>query len=100
MTRQLLFAFVNLALSGIIFAQAPTPASSPTKPMDAPVSTSVSIASPTPATFSAQTLAELARLQRAALDSDYAYRQVAYLTNNIGPRLSGPVQAARAVEYA
>ncbi len=31
--------------------------------------------------------------------SDYAYRQVAYLTNNIGPRLSGSLQAARAVEY-
>jgi hypothetical protein len=38
-------------------------------------------------------------LQQAALSSDYAYRQVAHLANNIGPRLSGSAQAAKAVEY-
>ncbi|MDI1242121.1 MAG: M28 family peptidase, partial [bacterium] len=37
--------------------------------------------------------------QTAALKSDYAYRQTAYLSNNIGPRLSGSKQAQRAVEY-
>ena len=55
--------------------------------------------SPTPIVFSPQTLADLKRLQQAALNSDYAYRQVAHLANNIGPRLSGSVQAAKAVEY-
>src|SRR5436190_5813169 len=55
--------------------------------------------SPTPAVFSPQTLAELKRLQQAALTSDYAYRQVAHLSNNIGPRLTGSAQAAKAVEY-
>ena len=55
--------------------------------------------SPTPAIFSPQTLAELKRLQQAALSSDFAYRQVAHLANNIGPRLSGSAQAAKAVEY-
>jgi hypothetical protein len=55
--------------------------------------------SPTPAVFSLQTLAELKRLQQAALTSDYAYRQVAHLSDNIGPRLSGSAQAAKAVEY-
>jgi carboxypeptidase Q len=55
--------------------------------------------SPTPAIFSPQTLTELKRLQQAALTSDYAYRQVAHLSNNIGPRLSGSAQAAKAVEY-
>ena len=49
--------------------------------------------------FSSQTLAELKRLHQAALTSDYAYRQVAHLANNIGPRLSGSAQAAQAVEY-
>lgn len=38
-------------------------------------------------------------MQKAALESDYAYRQVAHLANNIGPRLSGSAQAAKAVEY-
>lgn len=56
-------------------------------------------ASPTPELYSAKTLKELESLQRAALGSDYAYRKVAYLSNNIGPRLSGSPQAARAVEY-
>src|SRR5262249_2818296 len=55
--------------------------------------------SPTPAVLSAQTLADLKRLQQAALASDYAYRQVAHLANNIGPRLSGSAQAAKAVDY-
>ncbi len=49
--------------------------------------------------FSPQTLADLKQLQQAALTSDYAYRQVAHLSNNIGPRLSGSAQAAKAVEY-
>src|SRR5437660_11790007 len=53
----------------------------------------------TPTIFSPQTLAELKRLQQAALSSDYAYRQVGHLANNIGPRLSGSAQAAKAVEY-
>jgi carboxypeptidase Q len=55
--------------------------------------------SPTPALFSSQTLADLKKLQQAALNSDYAFRQVAHLANNIGPRLSGSAQAAKAVEY-
>jgi carboxypeptidase Q len=55
--------------------------------------------SPTPAVFSPQTLGELKRLQQAALTSNYAYRQVAHVANNIGPRLSGSAQAAKVVEY-
>jgi hypothetical protein len=54
---------------------------------------------PTPELYSAQTLTDLKSIQQAALQSDYAYKQVAYLANNIGPRLSGSPQAARAVEY-
>jgi carboxypeptidase Q len=64
----------------------------------APIATSSS-PSPTPSVFSEQTLCELKQLQKAALESDYAYRQVAHLANNIGPRLSGSAQAAKAVQY-
>nr|MBA2586149.1 peptidase M28 family protein [Chthoniobacterales bacterium] len=39
------------------------------------------------------------RIQQAALQSDYAYRQVAHLSNNVGPRLTGSAQAQKAVEY-
>ncbi len=64
----------------------------------APLGSSPSPSS-TPTIFSPQTLAELKQLQKAALVSDYAYRQVAHLANNIGPRLSGSAQAAKAVDY-
>jgi Zn-dependent M28 family amino/carboxypeptidase len=53
----------------------------------------------TPNPYSTQLLSELRQIQAEALKSDYAYRQVAYLSNNIGPRLSGSAQAQRAVEY-
>jgi len=64
-----------------------------------PTPVGTSSPSPTPPVFSAQTLSELKQLQKEALESDYAYRQVAHLANNIGPRLSGSAQAAKAVEY-
>lgn len=54
---------------------------------------------PTPELYSKQTLDEMRRLQAATLASEYAYKQTGYLSNNIGPRLSGSPQAARAVEY-
>ena len=66
------------------FAQQATPTSSP---------------SVTPVFYSPRTIDELKRLQAASLKSDYAYRQVAHLANNIGPRLTGSVQAQKAVEY-
>lgn len=52
-----------------------------------------------PEPYSEQTLKELTQIQQAALRGDYAYRQVAHLSNNIGPRLSGSPQAQKAVEY-
>jgi carboxypeptidase Q len=56
-------------------------------------------ATPTPSPYSVQILGDLKKLQQAALASDYAYRQVAHLSNNIGPRLTGSAQAQKAVEY-
>src|SRR5438034_913306 len=65
------------------------------------LSSSIPTPSPTgtPIVFSPQTLADLKQLRQAALNSDYAYKQVAHLANYIGPRLSGSAQAAKAVEY-
>jgi Zn-dependent M28 family amino/carboxypeptidase len=62
------------------------------------VPTSTSTPTATPAIFSPQALADLKRLHQAALNSNYAYNQVAHLANNIGPRLSGSAQAAKSVE--
>ncbi len=67
--------------------------------IDAPAQQPTASPAPTPATFSPQTIAAFTQLQQAALASDYAYRQVAHLSNNIGPRLSGSAQAEKAVEY-
>jgi hypothetical protein len=75
---------------------APRPQASPAPQAQASPSPSPS---PTPELYTPKTLADLKRLQRAALESDYAYKQVAYLCDNIGPRLSGSPQAQRAVEY-
>ncbi len=49
--------------------------------------------------FSPVLLAQLKQLQAAALSDDYAYREVEYLTDSIGPRPVGSPQAAGAVEY-
>src|SRR5579872_4583448 len=51
------------------------------------------------ANFSPQLLEELSAIKTAALSDDYAYRQVAHLTENIGPRPSGSLQAKAAVDY-
>jgi carboxypeptidase Q len=42
---------------------------------------------------------QLVTLRDAALADDYAYRQVAHLSENIGPRPSGSPQAQQAAEY-
>jgi carboxypeptidase Q len=49
--------------------------------------------------FPVPLLEELAAIKTAALSDDYAYRQVAHLTENIGPRPSGSLQAKAAVDY-
>jgi carboxypeptidase Q len=52
-----------------------------------------------PAALPAELVMNLARLRDAALASDYAWRQLAHLTQNIGPRLAGSLQAEAAVNY-
>ena len=49
--------------------------------------------------YSPQLTAELKQLQEAALKSDYAWDQLAHLTNNIGPRPAGSAQANFAAQY-
>lgn len=52
-----------------------------------------------PPPYPAQLTAELKQLQQAALASDYAWNQLAHLTNNIGPRPAGSAQATFAAQY-
>ena len=87
---QLAIALIATVAGRSAFGQSPHPEASST-PSASP--------SATPIVFSERTLADLKRLRDAALTSDYAFKQVARLANNVGPRLSGSIQAAQAVEY-
>ncbi len=51
------------------------------------------------AQYPPQLTAELKQLQDAALKSNYAWEQLAHLTNNIGPRPAGSFQANFAAQY-
>jgi len=51
------------------------------------------------ASLPAVLLQELTAIRYAGLTDDYAYRQVAHITENIGPRPVGSPQAQAAIEY-
>ena len=87
-------AFLLLFLCPVSIAQ--------TKPSQTPQDSFFAQPQMTPAqqeNFPSQLLAELDKIKSAALTDDYAYRQVAHLTENIGPRPSGSPQAKAAVDY-
>ena len=54
---------------------------------------------PSAPSWPAPLLHELTAIREAALSDDYAYEQVAHLTENIGPRPVGSPQAQAAIEY-
>ena len=84
---------ISLFLSPSAFAQNP-----PSKPARS-FGASLEMTAAQKENFPPQLLEELAAIKTAALSDDYAYRQVAHLTENIGPRISGSAQAKAAVEY-
>lgn len=49
--------------------------------------------------WTAQDLADLSRIETAALASNYGYEQLTYLTDSIGPRMTGSAQHQAAVDY-
>jgi carboxypeptidase Q len=55
--------------------------------------------SPAPSSVSPELREQLQTIRDAALKSDYAWRQLAHLTENIGPRPAGSPQAEAAAEY-
>lgn len=85
--RAAIVAVFCLALDAAALAQLP-PRQSSASPF----------ASPPMERFTVAQIAAMKQIQEAALASDYAYRQVAHLSNNIGPRLTGSAQAQKAVE--
>jgi Zn-dependent M28 family amino/carboxypeptidase len=54
---------------------------------------------PGPGAWNAEQLALMNRLRDAALEDSYTFSELRHLTDNIGPRLAGSAQAAKAVDY-
>jgi carboxypeptidase Q len=52
-----------------------------------------------PASWTPQELTDLANIEKTALTSNYGYEQLSYLTDSIGPRLTGSPQHQAAVDY-
>ncbi|MGB8060576.1 MAG: M20/M25/M40 family metallo-hydrolase [Candidatus Sulfotelmatobacter sp.] len=87
------FALISFSASSIR-TQAQTQ-----KPAPSPFSGPLQMSQAQQENFPASLLDDLAAIKTAALADDYAYRQVAHLTENIGPRPSGSPQAKAAVDY-
>jgi hypothetical protein len=85
--KRLLSILLLIIVCCIAFAQKQPPSMRPAAP------------APDQALFTPGLLSDLAMLRDAALNSDYAWKQLAHLTDNIGPRPSGSLQAQAAVEY-
>src|SRR5580765_2663715 len=66
----------------------------PAWPQARPTTTVVALPS-----LSKELLQQLESVRDTALSSDYAWRQLAHLTENIGPRPAGSLQAQAASEY-
>src|ERR1700722_7423591 len=84
------------AISTFLNASAQTPAQTPS------LASRMAVPQPSPAdehNFPPLLLQQLSAIKAAALNDDYAYHQVAHLTENIGPRPTGSLQAHAAAEY-
>lgn len=62
-------------------------------------SEAASVHRPPAHTTTEKTQSDLKTLSGIARNSNYSYEQVGFLSNNIGPRLSGSPQAAAAIDY-
>src|SRR5271154_3835409 len=84
---------IALLLISPIFASAQTPPQQPSLPawMALPQTSTQN--------FPPLLLQQLSAIKSASLNDDYAYRQLAHLTENIGPRPTGSPQARAAAEY-
>ncbi len=75
----------------LIFLTNPLPAQNPRIPQPRSSANAESL--------TVELLHQLETIKSAALDDDYAYRQLAHLTENIGPRPAGSAAAKASVEY-
>lgn len=85
----------QISLLPILLAAVILVASAQTRPSPS----TAAIPSAQPPQLTPDLLRDLTTLREAALASDYAWRQLAHLTENIGPRPAGSPQAQAAAEY-
>lgn len=88
--KTILVLGATLVFTSIVTLCQTAPAKSPARP---------AAASTVPSSASPELLEQLRAIRDAALGSDYAWHQLAHLTENIGPRPAGSPQAQAAVEY-
>jgi Zn-dependent M28 family amino/carboxypeptidase len=86
--------FSNIVLLSAAYAQNQQP-----KPAPVPFAAQPQTSQAEQDNFPPQLVEELSAIKSAALADDYAYRQASHLTENIGPRPSGSLQAKAAVDY-
>ncbi len=92
--------FIGSLLAFLIWSPITKAQNPPQKPPSMPSWSSAPQASQTDLqNFPPLLLQQLSAIKAAALNDDYAYREVSHLTENIGPRPSGSPQARAAVEY-
>jgi carboxypeptidase Q len=87
---------VFLTVVSLTAAQAQNP---PAQPVPRLFAAPPSASAADQSNFPPQLLDELSAIKTAALADDYAFDQLSHLTENIGPRPSGSLQAKAAVDY-
>jgi Zn-dependent M28 family amino/carboxypeptidase len=93
--------FVLTLLGGLstAFLTATQAQNQPSTPAANPFGTAPQMSQAQLENFPPELIEELTAIKSAALSDDYAYRQLAHLTENIGPRQTGSPQAKAAVDY-
>ena len=96
--RPFIASFPIATLSALLLAS-PASVSAQNPPQTPPLPSWMSAPQTSTQNFPPLLLQQLSAIKAAALNDDYAYRQLAHLTENIGPRPSGSPQARAAAEY-
>jgi carboxypeptidase Q len=102
-SRSIVSSSVSIATSVALLLISPASLSAQNPPQTPPLSSTMMSAPQTSQAaqqnFPPLLLQQLSAIKAAALNDDYAYRQLAHLTENIGARPTGSPQATAAAEY-
>jgi carboxypeptidase Q len=97
MTKPSHVSIASISIALLLLSPAPLTAQNP--PQTPPLPSWMSAPQTTTPNFPPLLLQQLSAIKAAALNDDYAYRELTHLTENIGPRPTGSPQATAAAEY-